>query len=675
MKKYILGGFICLILFGCRKTIESNSNYDNNIASNIQVPKNVLVGGKNAFVFNINGGAISSSKTNFAGSNSANISANIIALVNVPVTYNGGMYSANEPITLMPINGTVTFYYAPSVSDNNTKQTIDFTFKNSASNITQTISANVSIQSGFVINLFSNNRTITTNDTGAFTIQIFSDGSTTRTYNYLVSNGDSIFDYSKSQLYYNSLIDTLAQNISVALLQSNVGLITKIPSLNRIVTVTINDPINNITRVDTLNFVVNKSLINGFVVSGTVATKTINVGDTGQIYLRIQSDGQLNRQYIFYPNDNDTIIYNNRMYNKGQAFVLFSSATVDTTIMLGFVTQVPNSNRVVNLVVKDLSNATQMASVSFNVGQPISNSNGVAVGDTDYGGSTYSYTTDGGKTWSLAQRIPGFDSISIRSVAFSSATNGVAVGNNNYSTTTDGGKTWSNAQTITGMSGIYSVAFSSATNGVAVGYNGNYSTTTDGGKTWSNAQTITGMLGINSVAFSSATKGVAVGYNNGGAYSYTTDGGKTWSNAQKISGMGGINSVAFSSDTNGVAVGVGINGGVYSTTTDGGKTWSNAQTISGMDIINSVAFSSATKGVAVGNSGYSTTTDGGQTWAPAQQIQGLGAVNSVAFSSATNGVAAGDNSGYSTTTDGGQTWSNAQIISGMRTIKSVAFGK
>ncbi|MDI9358857.1 MAG: exo-alpha-sialidase [Phycisphaerales bacterium] len=165
---------------------------------------------------------------------------------------------------------------------------------------------------------------------------------------------------------------------------------------------------------------------------------------------------------------------------------------------------------------------------------------GLAVGGDGQNG-LYSYTTNMGKTWSNAQKIPVFNNGIINSVVFTSTSKAVAIGTINcpqceivYSYTTDAGLTWATGGTINSFSLASSMAFSSATNGVIVGSNSTtnqqlFSSTTDGGKTWSNAQPLSdGTLIPSSVAFSSATNGVVVGTNaslDQGLYSYTMDGG------------------------------------------------------------------------------------------------------------------------------------------------------
>ncbi|MDI9357786.1 MAG: sialidase family protein [Phycisphaerales bacterium] len=262
---------------------------------------------------------------------------------------------------------------------------------------------------------------------------------------------------------------------------------------------------------------------------------------------------------------------------------------------------------------------------------------GVAVGDSGNSGSLvgggYIYTTDGGKAWSNFRVINGFQS-SIGSIAFSSATNGVA--GEGYDD--DAGRQYSTT--------IKKIMKNQL--GSAGGYDGQYSTTIDGGKTWSSAQAITGLgAGVSNISFSSSTNGFLLGYQGdgfySGLYSYSTNGGKTWSSAQNISGFGdeGINQAVFSTATNGVALGSNnneeIGGELYAYTTDGGKTWSNPLQISGMSNITSVAFSSATNGTAIGFPDdnypvYSYTTDGGHTWSSAQRLPGWNNVTYTPYS-------------------------------------------
>ena len=448
----------------------------------------------------------------------------------------------------------------------------------------------------------------------------------------------------------NNPYDSLTSKSSVSQIAFNLGLITKLVNSNRVLTISVNDVNNgNINRTATIAF--NVALGNwGFSISASTVTPNITINDTGTINLRIKSDGSVARTYVLYPAIADSILYNNTLYNNGKAINLFTSATIDTTISLGFITKIAG-NRTVNLLVKDLSNTSQSASVIFNIQS--SSAIGIAVGI-----NMIYRTTDDGITWSsIKQNITG----TIIQVAFSTSKNGILVGGFNSPgfiyRTTDAGLSWNNV--FSNTVGIYGATFTTPSNGFAVGVNGTIFKTTDSGATWTSISSgITNDL--SNIRFSSPSNGIIVG--NGGAVIRTTDGGNTWSsvviNIPSSSFFNFLGSIAFTSSINGIFVG---GGGVIYQTIDGGATWNpilynplnnNAIQFQG------VAFSSATNGVAVGTYSSNTfyrTTNGGNTWTivnPGTSVW----FHSIAFSSATNGVAVGFNGTIVRTTDGGATW-------------------
>lgn len=360
--------------------------------------------------------------------------------------------------------------------------------------------------------------------------------------------------------------------------------------------------------------------------------------------------------------------------------------------------------------------------------------NGVMVGMA----GIYSYTTDGGITWSSPQYMDGWKVSSDKSVsvAFASATNGVVVGANGlYSYTTDGGKTWSAAQNISENEDTNAIpykraiAFSSPTNGIILWAAwdlepdtivARYVNTTDGGKTWSYPRVMPkwDSRSIDAVAFSSPTNGIAVG--GWFVTSQTTDGGQTWSDAIDEGSRGScfLSDVAFSSADYGEAVGK-LDGGVgefgrnsylydigikNNTVVDGSininnpvdtllDNDTNVQDVTSHSGFIKLAFSSSTNGIVVGwhlNGGiyfidsindsghyfYVRTADGGHTWSNPVNVlawDSIQYISRIAFSSATYGIIAGD-SNYYYTADGGQTWSALQSIPGWQgDIYDVAF--
>ncbi len=254
------------------------------------------------------------------------------------------------------------------------------------------------------------------------------------------------------------------------------------------------------------------------------------------------------------------------------------------------------------------NNSIILSSVTFS-----SDTNGVASGfDVNNRNGVIFRTTDAGQTWTQVFNAPyGFGPI--RSVAFSTPTNGLAtVGQLIYSTQ-DCGQTWT---LLNDVNTFADVVFSSATNGIAVGKNYIYRTI-DGGQTWTNVfvnNNPTSVFG--GVTLSHANSGLALSYDN--VYN-TQDSGKTWT----LVNIGGFYGAAFSTDTN--AVGLSRNNSVIYLSQNGGKTWTNTYSNSKVTF-NNIAFSSATNGVVIGfdknNNNISyiyLTTNGGRTWAQVLQ--------------------------------------------------------
>ncbi len=222
-----------------------------------------------------------------------------------------------------------------------------------------------------------------------------------------------------------------------------------------------------------------------------------------------------------------------------------------------------------------------------------------------------------GSAWAggWTSRTSGITS-NLAGVAFTSPSDGWAVGaDGTILATTDGGSTW-NAQT-SGTSGtLYGVAFANASDGWVVGTDGSDDclilATMNGGTTW-NAQPSGTSGTLYGVAFANASDGWAVGTD--GTILATTDGGTTW-NAQPSGTSGTLYGVAFANASDGWAGGTD---GTILATTNGGTTW-NAQTSGTTVSLHGVAFANASDGWAVGYEGINSgaiilaTTNGGTTW-------------------------------------------------------------
>lgn len=190
--------------------------------------------------------------------------------------------------------------------------------------------------------------------------------------------------------------------------------------------------------------------------------------------------------------------------------------------------------------------------------------------------------------------------------------------------TTDRADNWNiNLDVI--KSWLKSVVFSSYSNGVAVGYDGAILKTTDGGINWSSIIAPGNTYGrhFNSVCFADSL----IGYIAGGwpaddsiqTILKTTDGGSTW-NIQSDNLGYWLRSISFSDALNGMAVG---DHGTILKTTDGGSNWApltvpgNAGT---RDYQSVYMLNSLTALIVGGNRSNDSiqtilkTTDGGSNW-------------------------------------------------------------
>jgi len=289
-------------------------------------------------------------------------------------------------------------------------------------------------------------------------------------------------------------------------------------------------------------------------------------------------------------------------------------------------------------------------------------------GSTAINSSLILKTTNGGTSWTAQSTGSSF---SLYSVSFSDANNGSAVGGyvnwpNDYpmtygaiQRTTNGGASWS-TQAIGVINYLRSVVFTDANTGWAVGNAGTILKTTNGGTTWSQQlSTVTRDL-LFSVSFVDANNGWICGTNkeNGGLLR-TTNGGATWSALATIPNNPGMNAIDFVDVNTGWTV--SWPGLIYKTT-NGGQSWSS-QTSGTNSVLRGVNFVDANTGWAVGNVGaIMKTSNGGSTWT--NQGSGSAYYWSVFALNSSLAWVGGDNFSILKTTNGGTNWTASYSVAG-----------
>jgi photosystem II stability/assembly factor-like uncharacterized protein len=141
--------------------------------------------------------------------------------------------------------------------------------------------------------------------------------------------------------------------------------------------------------------------------------------------------------------------------------------------------------------------------------------------------------------------------------------------------TSDGGVTWISQYSESAETPLRSVIFTSSTNGFAVGESGAVMHTTNGGNSWAEETTLTAYE-LRDVYFTNSSNGWIIGHYLGlphvPAIFNTTDGGATW-NEQTFGVDESLSSVSFSDELNGWAVGGASGPSNITYTTDGGINW------------------------------------------------------------------------------------------------------
>ncbi|RBW52111.1 YCF48-related protein [Marinobacter sp. F3R11] len=277
---------------------------------------------------------------------------------------------------------------------------------------------------------------------------------------------------------------------------------------------------------------------------------------------------------------------------------------------------------------------------------------GLAVGDS----STILHSIDGGTTWTPVT-VPGFGHA--YGVSFADANVAMVVGSGGARLrSVDGGANWNRVDTPAGCQTctLRSVTFTSATTGFAVGDQSNsIMRTDDAGQTWAkvpggNASGANdGSCGFEDISFL-GNHGLAVA--TCGWIAHSSDGGVSWT---KFPAVG----IHLETDTFGAAFGagsavavvVGGEGQLYRTTNAGASWTSIFPERVAQDFFN-VYFDDASTAYILGTKSYKST-DSGLTWA--EDLSLPSGANAMASTNA-GLITAGNNRSIYRSIDGGLTW-------------------
>ena len=232
------------------------------------------------------------------------------------------------------------------------------------------------------------------------------------------------------------------------------------------------------------------------------------------------------------------------------------------------------------------------------------------------------YTTNGGTNWLNGESgiIDSLYKVVLNeNILWCCGTNGAVLKSSDY------GATWTKLITNTTET-LRSICFSDAFNGAAVGYNGICIITTDGGTTWEKTNTGT-VKDLRGISFFNASEGVSVG--EGATLLQTSDSGKTWQTIFDYNNEGNmwLSDVFVVANTS-TAYAVGATGIMGETclitkTTDKGDTWRGVgpyQYFMGA----TVCFTDELHGYVVESyqGGLLCTADGGVTWVEDYNVGG-----------------------------------------------------
>ena len=232
-------------------------------------------------------------------------------------------------------------------------------------------------------------------------------------------------------------------------------------------------------------------------------------------------------------------------------------------------------------------------------------------------------TTDGGRTWALAERLDGVDVLAIAPVGSSGV---VAVGGRTTGSGTtpiaflsgDGGRTW-RPVAVPGRGILRAVAFGDGSRGVAAG-NFFAAVTADGGRTWTEVP----LADLPDLAAAAADPGhiSLAGQDIHGqpVVLTSTDGGRTWASSVVLAGQGRVQALARDGAVlwAGGFVEPNDRAPFLRVSADGGATWAAASTPEPVQVV-SVGTVDGQHGVmsafaGPGRAALLQTSDGGSHW-------------------------------------------------------------
>lgn len=263
--------------------------------------------------------------------------------------------------------------------------------------------------------------------------------------------------------------------------------------------------------------------------------------------------------------------------------------------------------------------------------------------------------------------IPG---LIVRSIGFTSQSNGVAVGSNGAMLrTTNEGVTWSQQTAVTSNT-LNQVFFATPTTGYVVGNNATLLKTTNGGTAWTTSQPgVT--TNLNAVYFTDADKGLVVG--DQGLILKTINGGASWIRVESPTNQN-LNSV-FAVDAQ-IAYAVGNNGTILKTI-DGGNSWS-ARPSTVTDQLKTVQFVNSNAGyILASNNTILKTINAGATWDIIRTLPSAPPVNNLYFAPDGTGYAVGNQGLFMSTTNGTAGWTSqaSGVVNNLNTVFFTTAGK